>query len=203
MKTLNNKKFLIFVIVVMLGFTTFFGTLAVQNYSKATSVENKIEKLEEKVSESKSVRLQNYKKQIADYENKKEQYNSKTEQLKSNVENVLNNFCKIMTYDATYDNLYVAEDVKKDVLSCITQQCFDEQVSKQFLFKTGVRYFVTRKLSTIFYDEFDETNPHVLALVRYRNNIASGTEFYDCTLEYDDSVKSYYISSIDVIKTSE
>lgn len=201
MKTLNNKNFLIFVLIIFIIMTSILGSMTAVNINKINNTNAKIDVIEKKnkVSENKAIRLQNLKKDISEYEIKVDKIKNNPSSLKEGVENVLNKFCEIMTYKAKETT---PESIKKQLLSCVTKECLDTQVSEMFLFSENPAFLVKRTLTSISYDGYNDKKPHILAKVLYKTGVETGTEFYDCVLKFNKSVNAYYISNISVMDTN-
>lgn len=203
MKTINDKKFLVFFIVSMLVLSTIFGAFTINNYKKANYIDKKIQALQEKtkIPENKAIRLQSYKKEIAEYENRIAQSKNDYDSLNNGVENTVKRFCDIMTYKTTRENKKtIAASLKSELLTCVTKDCLDNQISNLFVFKDSEGYYAERKLTSVAYSDYNKNNPHILAVISYRTRAIAGTEYCDCIMTYDNSVKAYYISDMKLIK---
>lgn len=183
-----------------------FSYLAIKDYSKANDIDYKMQTMKKQmsVSEKKAINLQSYKEKIADYENKITRAKSDYDSINNDVENTIKKFCDIMSYKVTNDNKDTEADaVKNRLKSCVTKYCIDRQVSNLFVFNKTPGYFVNRELISVSYSNYDKNKLHVLAEISFRSVVDVGTEYCDCILTYDDNVKAYYISNMELIKTEK
>ena len=199
---LNNKKYLITVIAVMLVISTVFLYITFQNEKEIKSVQTIIAQQETKATEKPMTKTEKKLMELYNYQinniKGKIGLSEKDKQVKNQLRDTVSNVCRLLTFEI--ENVDVAQ-LKKDINKYVTDNCKDKFLGQVRLKKDNQVYFSDIELKDMYYTDLDEKSPKAFAIVNpCTSAVKSHTEYWELSFIYNEKVKSYYIDDIKITR---